>query len=260
MKKLFLQTAVIASIALGFSSCSDDDKDYSPENPDQVEVTRAEGDSSAIGAKISTFRQTAGPQLNTTLNAKGGRREINWDGVPASLTNVNTFPVDFFNPTDPAIAEGRKRGLLYIPGTAALRVSDNNFADVDVSYANEFKPFSKAKLFSSAGTNVTDFKFQVPGANQDAYVTSFGIIFSDVDDANATVVKIYEGDDLFAEVKATASDKKFSFVGLTTTKRRITRVKVISGNTAIAAGAVDGGSKDIVVMDDFIYSEPVALK
>jgi hypothetical protein len=260
MKKLFLQTALIASIALGFSSCSDDDKDYTPENPTGVEVTRAEGDSSAIGGKINTFRQIVGEKLNTTLNSTGGRREINWDGVPANLTNVNTFPVDFFNPVDPTIAEGRKRGLLYTPATAPLRVSDNNFADVEPSYANEFKPFSKAKLFSSTGTNVTDFKFQVPGTNQDAYVMSFGIIFSDVDDATATIVKIYEGDDLFAEVKATAADKKFSFVGITSKKRKITRVKIISGNTAVASGATDGGSKDVVVMDDFIYSEPVALK
>jgi len=258
MKRLFLQAALIASIALGFSSCSDDDKDYTPENPDQVEVIKAEGDSAAISAKLNSFRQTTGTPVNTTKGATGGRREINWDGVPATVTNTNNFPVDFFNPTAEGSPEARQRGLLYT--TASLRVSDNNFADVDPSYANEFKPFSKAKLISSVGTNESDFKFQVAGTNQDAYVMSFGIILSDVDNANATVIKLYEGNDLFAEVKANASDKQFSFVGITSKKRRITRIKVVAGNTAMGAGVTESSSKDIVVMDDFIYSEPVALK
>ncbi|MCX2477470.1 hypothetical protein OQY15_00110 [Pedobacter sp. MC2016-15] len=260
MKRLFLQTALMIATAIAFSSCDDDDKDYTPETPNQVEVIRAEGEIDAINAKLSAFREIAGNPVNATLGAKGGRREINWDGVPANLTNVNTFPADFFNPTDPAIPEARKRGLLYTPATAALRVSDNNFADIDPSYANEFKAFSPAKLFSASGTVTTDFKFQVPGTNQDAYVSSFGIIFSDVDDANATIVKVYEGNDLIAEVKATAADKKFSFVGITAKNRKITRVQVKAGNTVLAAGALDGGDKDVVVMDDFIYSEPIALK
>ena len=40
---------------------------------------------------------------------------------------------------------------------------------------------------------------------------------------------------------------------------RIGRVRITSGNTVLSAGAFDspGENVDVVVMDDFIYSEPV---
>ena len=41
----------------------------------------------------------------------------------------------------------------------------------------------------------------------------------------------------------------------------VSRVRITSGNTALGAGATDqnGSTRDVVVMDDFIYGEPVQI-
>src|SRR5437870_9786504 len=59
-----------------------------------------------------------------------GRREINWDGVPAAQTNTNTFPGNFFS-----VNSGR--GLVVTTPGTGLRVSDNNFSDVNATYATQ---------------------------------------------------------------------------------------------------------------------------
>jgi hypothetical protein len=259
MKNLLKQTVCIAFIGLALSSCDKDDKPQKPADDQGMEVTLAAGDSSTVIGKINQFRQDTGNPVNTTPNVTGGRREINWDGVPAELISPSLFPADFFNATAPAAPDGRKRGLVYVPANAALLVSEKNFTEIDPAYKGQFNAFSKAKVFSAKGTNITEIRFLLPGTNTAAYVNSFGLIFSDVDNAEASTVAIYEGDKLIGTAKAQAADKKFSFVGLHIRNAKITRVKITSGNTTLAAGVADGTAKDIVVMDDFIYSEPKAL-
>ena len=63
-----------------------------------------------ITAAIGAFRDALGT-LNPNLPGSfgSGRREINWDGVPAQFTNVDNFPADFFNQSVP----GRARGAAF---------------------------------------------------------------------------------------------------------------------------------------------------
>ncbi len=243
-------------IGLSLSACDKDDKDLpSPSRPDMT-TTLASGDSTAIASKLVDFRAAAGNPLNVVPDATGGRREINWDGVPPELSNNNSFPTDFFNSLDANAAAGRKRGLTYIPANTALRVSDNNFRDIDTLYAAQFKAFSKSRIFSSINSNISEIKFKVPGKDIDAYVTSFGVIFSDVDRNRTTLVEAFQGDSLLGNAYALPSDKNFSFVGLRFRDSKITRIKITAGNTILKAGITDGINQDLVVMDDLIYSEP----
>ena len=251
-------TAGISLIAIvAFSSCDKDNDDvYNPPVNNNLSVNRAAGDSATIVVSMNQFRIIAGDPVNTTPGVTGGRREVNWDGV------ADNSPADFFNATDAAAPAGRKRGLVYFPSTVLLRTSTDRFSNIDASYSNQFQPFSKQRLFNSDNSNITEVRFKVAGTNTDAFVKSFGVVLSDVDDPNATTIEAFDGNTSLGIVKAEASNGKFSFVGLTVTTAKITRVKITTGNGVLAAGVKDisdGGSKDLVVMDDFIYSEPVAF-
>ena len=260
MKRDFQRLAVIAALVTAFSSCSKDN-DFNggiPEPTINKVVFSAAGDSAAIVAKLNEFRVFAGDPLNTAPGATTGRREVNWDGVPANFTNNNNFPLDFFGSSDPDLGNGRKRGLI-INGNNTFRVDSTDFSEIDASYAAQFEAFSRKRLFTYMGNNVTQVTFKVPGAQTDAFVKGFGVIFSDVDAANLTTVEYYNGNKSLGVFKATPAPQGFSFVGVGFPDEKVTRVKITSGNGLLAAGVKDisdGGTKDLVVMDDFLYGEP----
>jgi len=95
-------------------------------------VFTAAGD---IAPTVGAYQRALGNlNANTPGSQTGGRREINWDAVPALFTNTDNFPVDFFN--QPAV--GRARGAVFsTPGTG-FRVSDNNFSDLDLRFGEQF--------------------------------------------------------------------------------------------------------------------------
>lgn len=255
----------IIALAVFIASCDKDDYNSNPQpQPPLSNVVKASGDSGAILGSINQFRTLLGDVLNTTPNQTSGRREVNWDGVSADLTNNANFPVDFFNNTDPNGPAGRKRGLLYINPGAGLRVDTTAFLDIDPSYANQFLTFSKRRLFAPVATNVTEIVFKIAGTTTDGFVHGFGIIFSDVDDANSTYIEYFNGSKSLGVFKAGVSggSKKFSFLGVFFPNEKVTRIKITAGNAALAAGVkdiTDGGTKDIVVMDDLFYDEPKTI-
>jgi hypothetical protein len=267
MKKISLFSILLAGSLL--TSCDkDDDYDYEkPEPPQQSEATqlKAAGDSAAIIGTVNQFRKLLGDSLNTVPNKTSGRREVNWDGVPANFTNNNTFPLDFFNLTDPAGANGRKRGLVYLETGSPIRLDSSSFRDIDASYATQFAAFSQKKALISANSTVSEIVFKVAGTNTAAFVNGFGLIFSDVDDANSTSLEFFNGTKSLGVFKApvrTAAGS-FSFLGVYFSKEKVTRIKITSGNGVLAAGTKDvsnGGTKDLVVYDDFFYDEPKQLQ
>ena len=93
-----------------------------------------------------------------------------------------------------------------------------------------------------------------------ATVSAFGAVFSDVD-TNATTMEFFDAGDLplgSFVVPDTAGTATFSFLGvLFDAGEQIGRVRIITGNTG-ALGPTDGlEGADVVVMDDFLYAEPV---
>jgi len=267
MKKVFNKvTVIMMSAAAVLASCKKGDYHnggYDKPDPKvNSVVVSAAGDSAGIVTKLNELRLLLGDPVNVAPGATGGRREVNWDGVPPAFTNSNNFPFDFFGSFDPLLPNGRKRGLIYVNTGTTLRVDSTDFADIDASYASQFEPFSRKRLFSSIGTNVTEITFKVPGTNTDAFVKGFGVIFSDVDVANYTSVEYFNGNKSLGIFKAPAAPQGFSLLGVSFPDEKVTRIKITSGNGSLGAGVKDvtnGGPYDLVVMDDFFYDEPKAL-
>jgi hypothetical protein len=110
---------------------------------------------------------------------------------------------------------------------------------------------------------VTDVSFFLPGTNgsQPATVSAFGAVFTDVDLANTTSIQFFgTSNNLITNLAipvGTVPDKSLSFLGLISdADKEIARVRITTGNTAISSTSVDGGTVDLVAMDDFIYAEP----
>ena len=264
MKRRFQKLTVTVALVTALLSCSknNDFNGDNPEPPINKVVFSAAGDSAAIVAKLNEFRLFAGDPLNTAPGATTGRREVNWDAVPANFTNNNNFPLDFFGSSDPNLGNGRKRGLI-IKGNTTFRVDSTDFSEIDASYAAQFEAFSRKRLFTYTGNNVTQLTFKVPGTQTDAFVKGFGVIFSDVDVANLSTIEYFDGNKSLGVFKIAQASQGFSFLGVGFPDEKVTRVKITSGNGLLATGVKDisdGGIKDLVVMDDFLYSEPLPLQ
>jgi hypothetical protein len=260
MKQSKLSFLILALVCL--ASCGKDNNDYLPPAGPQATVFKASGDENAINASLAQFRSLLGDSVNTTPGKTSGRREINWDGVPANLTNNTNFPLDFFNNTDPAGPNGRKRGLVYLD-KGPIRIDSSSFAELDATYADEFVPFSSKKVLIGANSNIAEIVFKVPGTTTDAFVKGFGIVFTDVDNAQSTYLEFFNGNKSLGQFSAPARNQSggFSFLGVHFPAEKITRIRITAGNGVLAAGTKDlsdGGSEDLVAYDDFFYSEPLA--
>ena len=223
-------------------------------------VIRALGDSATVADTLNKFRAALGGSLNApnAPPADRGRREINWDGVPAALTNVDTFPATFFNVNS-------KRGVLFATPGTGFRVDSSAFAAINAGLADQFKAFSPKKLFVAVGSNQLEVDFKVVGTTSNGLVKGFGVVFSDVDVANSTRVEYFDAHGV--ELASIASPahlgaQGFTFVGAVFDSAIVARVLITSGDAALDATTQDvsaGGEKDLVAMDDFVYGEPQPL-
>ena len=277
MKVPFNVSLVLMGVVT-FVSCSKDPymKDTGSESSSQLPhsireeksgaiVFKAAGDSLDIIQTVNAFRDLLG-QLNSTPEAVGGRREINWDGVSPTLTNNDLFPGDFFG-ADPALPNVRKRGLINTTPGSGFSVSDNDFRFINAKYDDRFNDFSPEKTFIAVGSTITDNIFKVPSTNADAFVQGFGVVFSGVNNAASTSIDFYSGDQLLGSFKVPNNGNNlgsaFSFLGVYFPNEKVTRVRIHSGTAPLSAtqdDLTDGGGEDLVVMDDFIYSEPQRLQ
>jgi hypothetical protein len=247
------------SAVLLVSACDyNNDDDYNPTEPvpPAATVVTASGN---ITAKVDEFRLLLGdPKNGGTVAgpAPSGRREVNWEGASGVNVNTDAFPTNFFNTST-------KVGLVTTTPGAGLRVSDNDFSDVNTAFADVFNPFSGSKTFAAVGSPIVDATFQVAGGTAPATVSGFGVVFADVDIANTTKIEAFDKNGtklgtFFAPVRSDATGH--SFVGVKFESARIARVRITSGTGALGAQAVDvsaNGPADLVVMDDFLFAEPI---
>ena len=174
----------------------------------------------AIQATVDVFRAALGNlNPNKPVSFADGRREINWDGVPAALSAPNNFPPNFFNVNSP-------RGVVFsTPGTgfqvSAASVNPtatpNQFGNINPTYPGLFEAFSAQKLFTPVGSNITDVLFFFPGSNIPATVSGFGAVFTDVDLANSTNIQYFDQVGALLgsfPVPSWTGDETFSFLGV----------------------------------------------
>jgi hypothetical protein len=232
-------------------------------------LTRAEADfitfegiganPAAITSTRDAFRTAVGG--GTVMGGNGNfgdlRREINWDGVPDARADPNPLPADFFNVNSP-------RGVVFsTPGTGFL-VSSNagTTAPPLFGFPSDFQTFSPQRLFTAVNSNITDVNFFVPGTSIPGTTTAFGVIFVDVETAGGTRVEFFDPNNtlIYSRDALLTGNQGFGFLGaVANAGERISRVRITSGiNTIVSNGVLGNPNDDVVVMDDFLYAQPLA--
>lgn len=223
-----------------------------------VTYESAGGSPAAITSMRDDFRTAVGGGAVAGPNGSFGglRREINWDGVPDALSDPNALPADFFNVNSP-------RGVVFsTPGTGFLVSANAGLATPTLfGFSNDFQTFSAQRLFTAVGSNITDVWFFAPGTMTAATTSAFAAIFVDVEVAAQTKIEFFDENNfiIFSRDALVAGNQGLSFVGaVANAGERISRVRLTSGpNTLISNGVLGNPTDDIVVMDDFLYAEPL---
>lgn len=221
--------------------------------------------SGAITATMDQFRNLLGPNNGGTAGSQAsGRREINWDGVPDDMASPNGYVGNFFNQNKGEQARGIE---FTTPGTGLKVSADKNnptntptsFGEINISYSRIFPPFSGERIFSPVGSNIAEATFFVPGSNTKAVVQGFGAVYIDVDTKENQAFEFFDiNGKLIGKYGTPVQNEGHVFLGIYFDKPMIHRVRITYGNTAL--GPDDGGSVDVSVMDDFIFSEPQPVK
>ena len=234
-------------------------------------------DATSIQGAVDAFRAALGDNnLNNPGPIQKGRREINWDGGNPNLLDttapVNPFLVFLNNRGSQYKTPGL--GLSQAPASGGLQ---GGLAVLfgNPNYAKIFRTFSRSRLFTPVGSNITEASFSIPGTNGNAPATvrGFGAVFTDVDQPDgttpvaalgnrkaSTLIEYFDKNNrlLFSSsVPAAPGDGSLSFFGIVFDDARIASVRIKAGD--VAPGPNDDERHDVVMMDDFIYGEPQLL-
>jgi hypothetical protein len=232
----------------------------------------------SIQGTVDAYRAALGDPNNANNPGPlaSGRREINWDGGGPPVDNTAPLPpvtpFNVFLNTRGGQFTTLGIGLTQAPPAGGpeggLEALFNN-----LTYGATFSTFSPLRLFTPVGSNVTEAAFFIPGTNgaESATVRGFGAVFTDVDESDgigprlrranprgdSTRMEYFDRDGrlIFSSfVPASPGDASLSFFGILFEDARIARVRITTGS--VAPGPDDDTEHDIVMMDDFFYSEP----
>lgn len=217
-------------------------------------VIKGSGD---ITAAVEQYRDELGADNGGEPSPfPSGRREINWDAVPDSLASPHALPGDFFKARGAVLSTKGDHVAVSAdadnPDGAAVR-----FGDINPSYSDEFRTFSKERLFSPVGSNVASIRFYVPGTDTAAGVRGFGAVYTDVDKKEGAAFEFFDTDGKKLGTYAVPKSKNgLSFLGVAYDEPIVSRVRIVYGTNKL--GPDDSKRYDVAVMDDFIYGEPQA--
>ncbi len=155
------------------------------DQPTPLVFQAAGPDAASIQSAVDAFRAVlGGNNLNHPGPLQKGRREINWDGG-------NTNILDTTAPVNPFLVFLNTRGSQFkTPGLGLSQAPPSGGLQgglavlfANPSYAKIFRTFSRSRLFTPVGSNITEASFSIPGTNGNAPATvrGFGAVFTDVD-------------------------------------------------------------------------------
>jgi hypothetical protein len=226
----------------------------------EIVFSASGANAAAIQATVDAFRTDLGSLNPNVAGSFGsGRREINWDGVPDAFSAPNLLPNNFFNANSPRGAEFSTPGTGVAVSANAANPTNTpvRFGNIDPNYPSLFQVFSAQKLFTAIGSNIVDVSFFIPGSSTPALTQGFGAVFTHVALPNTTSLSFFgpnnESLGTFF-LSSVLGDQTFSFLGVDFGLPEVSRVRITSGNVALAPGQLGAG---VTVMDDFIYAEPV---
>ena len=273
-------TAVL-SIAAVFAAVADAQENVETARHNrrvEAAVFQAAGTNAAsIQSTVDEFRAAIGGANNGNVSGPlvDGRREINWDGGGSTASTESGTPFDGFLNIRGARFTTDGIGFIQAPASGLATVFGNP------QYASIFAAFSPVRLFSPLDSNFTKTQFFLPGSNGSAPATTraFGAVFTDVDTPDGsdrdrgyghgrrrdeTTIEYLDkwGRILYrGVVPASPGSATLSFFGIILKDADIASVRIFAGdNVARDNGGLDDNRRnDIVMMDDFIFGEPVAL-
>lgn len=216
---------------------------------------------------IKQFRKTLGGEDNG--NSPGlahGHRSINWD---ADIVPFN-MPGDFFKNTVTRGAE-----FLAVEGDFAVSnpshddpsgIIDNRFSFFHRNFPKLFRTFSPKRLFTPVKSNHVIAVFSVPASKHGdrASASGFGAIFTNVTKPRTTFVHFYdENECLIFRLPVVDFKKGLSFGGLIVTHKngKMVDAAIASVNIVLGDGVISKPEprKNVVVLDDLIYGEPLKI-
>ncbi|HEX2854155.1 MAG TPA: hypothetical protein VHO24_13035 [Opitutaceae bacterium] len=232
------------------------------------QVTTGAGAAPAdIQAAVDAFRAKLGANNGAVAGPlAGGFRNINWDGVADTVSRPFLMPAGFFNSTTPrgAVFNSPGAGVTNSAKIGNPTLTVVRFGDIDPSYTTSFRTFTAERLFSPIGSTVVDTTFFVPSSPAvAATVNAFGVVFCDVDIAGSSTIEFFASSGAsLGKFAAPVANNGLSFVGVFfDAGERAARVQVTHGTAVLGAGVIDnvGAGADVVVADDYMYSEPLPV-
>jgi hypothetical protein len=261
---LRISRAIVAALAVGLvaamTGATPPQDAREVERPLSSAVFVGAGD---IAPVVEQYRAALGGPDNggTPGTILPGYREISWDAVPDEFAAPALLPGDFFN----GPAEPFARGVVLATPGLGVQVSADaenpsgaaaRFGHINPTYTDRFSTFSAERLFSPIGSNVVNLTFRVSGTDVPALVTGFGAVYTDVNRPK-TSFKFYDiRGRLLGRFNVPASVDGLSFLGVVFDSPVVARVRIQYGTSKL--GPDDSAKKDVAVMDNFIYGEPVA--
>lgn len=219
-------------------------------------------DAASLSDTLRRFRNQLGDNNGVGGTFSSGRREINWDAVPAAAEDP--FPGGFFNSSSP-------RGAVFSTSDSRFKVSGaagtSSFLFGDITAQQwgliEFAAFSPDKIFAAVSNTEYDVTFFIPGTSTAATTNGFGAVFVDVDQPLVTALEYYDSEGELITTQfvspSGARSKGFTFAGIVTTgDQEIARVHIIAGTKPVDS-PFENPPPDGVAIDDLIFGEPQAL-